>query len=244
MLRSGRLFYESRRMGARHERRWSRYQSNTAWISQGFERLVDRARQSPADIHFDVLIVGSGYGGSFAATTFSERQSAGRPLRVAVLERGNEYLPGSFPTGLGELPGHVRLDHNKEGLFDVRLGGDVITVLANGVGGGSLINAGVMRAPVDKVFRQGWPSPLSNLSIWQNYFERAQELLGATINGVPNTIETHPDGLPKKFKAIRSIAPDGTFHAAPVTVAMRDSQEQGQCAAEQMCTLRRLRNRL
>ncbi len=79
---------------------------------------------------------------------------------MGVLERGKEYLPGSFPTGLGELPRHIRREHNKEGLFDVRLGPEVTTVVANGVGGGSLINAGVMEVPLPSVFQAGWPSAL------------------------------------------------------------------------------------
>jgi len=104
--------------------------SGTAWISQGFERLIDRVRKAPGATHFDVLIIGSGYGGAIAAATFAGLQHGGVPITVGVLERGKEYLPGSFPTGLGELPGHIRQDHNKEGLFDIRLGGEVTTVVA------------------------------------------------------------------------------------------------------------------
>ena len=102
--------------------------SKTAWISQGFERLIDRVRKAPTEIHFDVLIIGSGYGGAIAAATFAGRQYGGAAVTVGVLERGKEYLPGSFPTGLGELPGHIRQNNNKEGLFDIRLGGEVTTV--------------------------------------------------------------------------------------------------------------------
>ncbi|TNV66742.1 FAD-dependent oxidoreductase, partial [Corallococcus exiguus] len=41
--------------------------------------------------HFDVVIVGSGFGGSVMAWRLAE---AG--LRVCVLERGKAYPPGSF----------------------------------------------------------------------------------------------------------------------------------------------------
>jgi cholesterol oxidase len=150
--------------------------SRTAWISQGFERLIHRVRQAPAEVHFDVIVIGSGYGGAIAAATFAGRQQGGEAITVGVLERGKEYLPGSFPTGLGELPGHIRQDHNKEGLFDIRLAGEVTTVIANGVGGGSLINAGVMEVPAPSVFTTGWPSALKNLSTWTPYFDRARDL--------------------------------------------------------------------
>lgn len=202
-------------------------ESKTAWISQGFERLVDRVRKAPADVHFDVLIIGSGYGGSIAASTFAGRTHEGRPISVGVLERGREYLPGSFPTGLGELPRHIRGDNNKEGLIDIRIGEEVVAVVANGVGGGSLINAGVMETPLPSVFHKGWPAALKDLSDWKSYFDRARDLVGSTIKGAPNTIADHVDGVPQKFRSVRAIAPDGNFRPASITVAMSDTTNSG-----------------
>ena len=89
------------------------------WLSKGFESLLAELaahdqQQAPAagpattrlaSSRFDVVVVGSGYGGAVAACRFAE---AG--LRVAVLERGREYLPGEFPNDIAELPGHVRID--------------------------------------------------------------------------------------------------------------------------------------
>lgn len=202
-------------------------ESKTAWISQGFERLVGRVRAAPANVHFDVLIIGSGYGGAIAASTLAGRTHEGRAISVGVLERGREYLPGSFPTGLGELPRHIRTDNNKEGLIDVRIGAEVVTVVANGVGGGSLINAGVMETPLPAVFRKGWPTALRDIQTWKSYFDRARDLLGGTIKGVPNTIADHVDGVPQKFRSVRAIAPDGNFRPASITVAMSDTISSG-----------------
>ena len=42
--------------------------------------------------HYDVVVVGSGYGGSIAAC-----RSAQAGKSVCVLERGKEWLPGDFP---------------------------------------------------------------------------------------------------------------------------------------------------
>jgi len=42
--------------------------------------------------HYDVVVIGSGYGGSIAASRMSR---AGK--RVALLERGKERWPGEFP---------------------------------------------------------------------------------------------------------------------------------------------------
>ncbi|MDX0605527.1 hypothetical protein GOD78_30880 [Sinorhizobium medicae] len=200
--------------------------SKTAWISQGFEGLIDRVRKAPEDLHFDVLIVGSGYGGAMAAFTLAGRTTGGRVLNVGVLERGREYLPGSFPSGLAELPRHVRRDGNKEGLFDVRIGPEVTTVVANGVGGGSLINAGVLEIPLKSVFQKRWPRQLSSLGTWMEYFERARELLGGGVPDDLNTIQKHPDGPPQKYRSIRKVAPSN-FHDAAITVAMRETLSSG-----------------
>lgn len=198
--------------------------SRTAWISQGFERLAKRVQDAPGAVHFDVLIIGSGYGGAIAADVFAgQLNQQGDAISVAVLERGNEYLPGAFPGGLAELPKHVRRAGNRQGLFDVRPSAEVVTVIANGVGGGSLINAGVMERAKPAVFASGWPEELKNASVLDGFYDRTAQLLGATVDGQPNTIAAHPDGLPEKHVALKKIAPsESTFRAAEITVAMED----------------------
>ncbi len=197
--------------------------SKASWLAHGLEELLDdNAGNSP---EFDVVIIGSGYGGAIAADALAGLESEGNEVRVCVLERGNEYLPGSFPTGLAELPTHIRVDQSKEGLFDARPGPEVTTLVANGVGGGSLINAGVMEVPRASVFQDRWPTDLSNLADWEIYYDRAREMLGAGTDANPNTIADHPDGIPTKTEAIEQIAnPSSAFRYAAITVAMQDSQ--------------------
>ncbi len=161
----------------------------------------------------DVLIVGSGYGGAAAAHALAGRCDAqGRPLRVVVLERGREYLPGAFPGRFAELPGHVRFatpeatapTGRREGLFDLRLGPDVCVALANGLGGGSLINAGVMERPSPTVFTEpGWPAAFlsEDLSPW---FDRAERLLGVRDEAGDNTIERLRGHRPRRLEALRA----------------------------------------
>jgi cholesterol oxidase len=205
--------------------------SRTAWISKGFEHLAEEILKDPAAVHFDVLIVGSGYGGAIAAATLAGRKgSSSNDVRVGVLERGKEYLPGSFPTGLREIPRHVRRKHHREGLFDIRLGPEVNVVLANGLGGGSLINAGVMEQPAAAVFQNGWPAALQTVASWQARFDTARELLGSRTGGVANTIVNHLDGVPQKHAAVKAIAPLGKFRDAEITVAMRDTTSSGNVA--------------
>src|SRR5690349_9758152 len=138
------------------------------WLSKGAEILVEQCRRGAP--LYDVVVVGSGYGGAVAAARLSGARDAqtGRPLTVCLLERGRERVPGTFPNSFSELPGEVRFSRfdqpqargTPDGLFDVRIGKDVSVLLANGLGGGSLVNAGVAAMPEPDVFQAGWPSEI------------------------------------------------------------------------------------
>src|SRR5688500_6803058 len=81
----------------------------TRWLSQGFEPLVASLDGDPQrgaeSIDFDVVVVGTGCGGSVAAVELAKTRGS---KRICVLERGNEHLPGSFPSRMADLAGHVR----------------------------------------------------------------------------------------------------------------------------------------
>src|SRR6476661_4587993 len=113
--------------------------------------------------HYDVVVVGSGYGGGVAAARLAR---AGK--RVAVLERGREFVTGEFPSRFPDLRHEMQLTGKRlrtgspAGLYDVRLGDDMHVLVGCGVGGGSLINAGVALRPDARVFRDPiWPSELA-----------------------------------------------------------------------------------
>jgi cholesterol oxidase len=199
----------------------------TAWISQGFEELLYKLRHDPGD-DFDVVIVGSGYGGAVAAAELAGSTLDGKPVRVCVLERGIEYLPGMFPSRLADLATHVRFSTPgsaaprgaREGLFDFRSGPDVCALVANGLGGGSLINAGVMEKPSDEVFGdERWPPEFRDKSARDSLYEDARTLLEVPAR---NTIELRPGSPPKKFTALKALSLGKAFRAASITVAMED----------------------
>ena len=109
----------------------------------------------------DVLVVGSGYGGSFAALELAADHRS-----VWVFERGREFGQGAFAETLGELPGHVQFTSGASGvprgyrdaLFDIRVDDDAVALVGCGLGGGSLINAGVFLEPRDAVLDDPrWP---------------------------------------------------------------------------------------
>ena len=86
---------------------------NLRWLSQDYAVLREEARQGK---RWDVLIVGSGYGGATAAMELAglaKDDGYGERLRLCVLERGKEYARGMFPSSLQELPGHGRVRRDK-----------------------------------------------------------------------------------------------------------------------------------
>ena len=154
-------------------------------LSEPIHKLQVELRKAEKDgnpLTFDMVVIGSGYGGAVAAARFAQ---AG--LRVLVLERGKEYVPGEFPNNLSEAPSHVRIEFNNEakpwgyedGLFDIRIGGETATILGNGLGGGSQINANVALEPDESIFEANWPSSITKDAL-KPYFEKVRSVIGVT----------------------------------------------------------------
>lgn len=141
-----------------------------------------RLSKSIADLklHYDVVVVGSGYGGGVAASRLAR---CGK--RVAVLERGREFSIGDFPDRLHEAQAQLQLSQDGKpltgsplGLYDLRLGRDIHVFVGCGLGGGSLINANVSLPPDPRVWDDPvWPAELSADRTRQEGFARAQEVL-------------------------------------------------------------------
>src|SRR3954451_6265573 len=156
---------------------------------------------------YDVIVVGSGFGGGIAACRLAE---AG--LRVCVLERGRRFAPHDFindPRRAAELIWHERL--NPGGLFDVRLMRDVSIITAAGVGGGSLVYANVqLRAPA-AAFASGWPAAIDRTAL-DPWYDRTEEALE------PRETPASPP-LPK-VDAFAQVAAGAGFTAARLPVAV------------------------
>ncbi|RKH36222.1 GMC family oxidoreductase [Corallococcus sicarius] len=124
---------------------------------------------------YDVVVVGSGFGGSITALRLAQ---AGKS--VAVLERGRRYAPGQFPrdvTRADELLWREPSRPQARGLFDVRFLSGIGTVTASGVGGGSLIYANVHVRPDPIVFdHPRWPKGFTREALEPYYDKVAREL--------------------------------------------------------------------
>jgi cholesterol oxidase len=137
--------------------------------------------------HYQVVVIGSGYGGAIAASRLSR---AGQ--QVCVLERGKELLPGEYPNTLMEAGTHMQL-HTENGhtgsktsLFDFHIYKGISVLVGCGLGGTSLINANVSIKPEDRVFDDPhWPAALRNEfkqpdSLLMKGYALAKDMLKAT----------------------------------------------------------------
>lgn len=147
-------------------------------------RASRHARPGRAD--FDILIIGSGYGGAVCAARLAAQRRPG--VRIGLLERGREWVPGTFPQHLmsfNPLLPFVRrtswmseqLPYNPLGLFGF-YSGDVPVVIGSGLGGASLTNCAVVLEAEEEVFRQAaWPDELRSKQTLRPYYEMARRML-------------------------------------------------------------------
>ena len=71
---------------------------------------------------------------------------------------------------------------SETGLYDVRIGEDMHVLVGCGLGGGSLINAGVALRPDQRVFQDSvWPDPISEDGLIDEGYELARQWLAPAI---------------------------------------------------------------
>src|SRR5215472_36824 len=128
-------------------------------------------------LDYDVLVIGSGFGGSVAALRLSEKG-----YRVAVLEAGRRFEDSTLPRTSWDL---------RRFLWAPRLGcmgiqrihrlRNVVILAGAGVGGGSLVYANTLYEPPAAFFQdQQW----RHITDWRDelapHYERARRMLGVT----------------------------------------------------------------
>lgn len=129
---------------------------------------------------YDAIVIGSGYGGGVAASRLARMG-----LRVAVLEQGRLWRPGDFPTTnkarrkTTRLTGHAPKVGDPTGLYYLSVGKGLTVFGASGLGGGSLINAGVVLRPdLGRLQKAGWPDAVLNDGLFLEGLARAEWMLG------------------------------------------------------------------
>lgn len=149
--------------------------------------------------HADVVVIGSGFGGSVAAYRLAQ---AG--LSVVLLERGNAYPPGSFPRTPAEMSrAFWNPSTGLHGMFDVWRFSGCDSVVSSGLGGGSLIYANVLLRKDEHWFVRDDPLPGGGYESWpvtradlDPHYDEVERMLGATpypleAPGYAGTLKTH-----------------------------------------------------
>jgi cholesterol oxidase len=158
---------------------------------------------------YDVIVIGSGFGGSVAALRLSEKG-----YRVGVLEKGARWRLEDYPPNNWHL--RKSLWHPHFGL----IGPMQMTVLKNvliqsavGVGGGSLIYGNVLYEPLEQFYNDPqWASITDWKAELAPYYDQAKRMLG---------VATNPRLTPAD-EVLKSVADDlgvgDTFHPTQVGV--------------------------
>ncbi len=181
--------------------------------------MINRLSSPVQDLedHYEVVVVGSGYGGAIAASRLAR---AGR--RVCLLERGKELQPGEYPDTGPEALGELQIDSpdgrigSRTGLYDIRANDDLNVFMGCGLGGTSLVNANVSLRADRRVFDDPcWPQALSDDldTLVEQGYERAEEMLK------PTPLPDRLAGI-KKLEALAdsALALPGDFYRVPINV--------------------------
>ena len=161
---------------------------------------------------YDVVVVGSGFGGSVAALRLTEKGYS-----VGVLEAGRRFDEKTLPKTSWRLRDFLWAPAlGLKGIQRIHLlrGESGVLVLAGaGVGGGSLVYANTLYEPLDPFFTDPqW----AHITDWKDelapYYDQAKRMLGAVVN--PSM--TPADEVMRKVAERMGVG--DTFHLAPVGV--------------------------
>ena len=162
---------------------------------------------------YDVIVIGSGFGGAIMA-----RRMAERGMRVLVLERGRRWEPRDYPRKPGDpwifsdaLPARFN------GWLDMRFFRGMTVAQAAGVGGGSLTYSSVAVEAGREVFAEGWPGEITYEELKPYYDIVAREM----------DLQVIPDGqLTRRFEiardAARNLGYADRFSKAPLAVSFSE----------------------
>lgn len=173
-------------------------------------------KQDDSEYDYDVIVVGSGFGGSVSALRLTEKG-----YHVGVLEAGRRFTRETLPKNSWDLRNYLWAP--ALGLFGIQrihLLGNVMVLAGAGVGGGSLNYANTLYVP---------PAPFFNDPQWKDitdwheelkpYYDQARRMLGVRLNPTMTPSDVH-------LKATAEAMGVGdTFHMAPVGVFFGDGED-------------------
>lgn len=162
---------------------------------------------------FDVLVVGSGFGGSVTALRLTEKG-----YRVGVLEAGARFEDDDLPETSFEVTRYLfRPEVGCYGIQRIDALRDCLIVSGAGVGGGSLVYANTLYEPLAPFYDDPqW----SHITDWRAelapYYDQAKRMLGV----VENPLRTPSDDVMEQVATAMGVG--DTFHPTPVGVYFGD----------------------
>jgi cholesterol oxidase len=161
------------------------------------------------EAHYDVVVIGSGFGGSTAALRLTEKG-----YRVAVLEAGRRFDERSLPKTSWRLRSFLWAPRlGCLGIQRISLLRNVLVLSGAGVGGGSLVYANTLYEPLPAFYRdRQW----AHITDWRDelapHLDQAARMLGV----VTNPTRTAADDV--MAAVADELGVGDTFHLAPVGV--------------------------
>lgn len=190
----------------------------------------------------DVLIIGSGFGGSVMACRLAQKGS-----QVVVLERGRRWDANTYPSVSQENWLWDEKEPEKQnGWLDFRYFGDMSIAAGAGVGGGSLIYANVSIEAKPEAFAEGWPEAITYDVLQPHYAVTGDMLNVQTLPDNQWTPRTHlmkegadAVGASERFKIVpqaitfneqwHSDLPDAYDYSHSKRWVNAQGKEQGTC---------------
>ncbi len=168
---------------------------------------------------FDYVVIGSGFGGSVSAMRLAEKG-----YRVLVLERGKRFADADFPRVNWNAFKYLwRPELRCFGIQQMTFLNDALVLHGCGVGGGSLVYAGVLMEPDEALFDlPAWRKLADWKVVLRPHYDTARRMLG---------VATNPDLTPSDH-VLRSIADERgmghTFRPTDVGIFFGEPGSEGQ----------------
>jgi cholesterol oxidase len=164
--------------------------------------------------HYDVVVVGSGFGGSVAALRLTEKG-----YRVLVLEAGARFEDHEFAKNSFDLKRFLFFPKlGMLGIQRIDLLKNVLVMSGAGVGGGSLVYANTLYRPPKSFYESGsWVGLEDWEKVLAPHFDTAEKMLGVTEN------RFHSDADKVLLQIAKKRDLEKSFRYTPVGVYFGDA---------------------
>ncbi|MBB5954929.1 cholesterol oxidase [Saccharothrix tamanrassetensis] len=165
---------------------------------------------------YDVVVVGSGFGGSVAALRLTEKG-----YRVAVIEAGRRFADDEFAKTSWDLRRYLWAPAlGCYGIQRIHALRNVMILAGSGVGGGSLVYANTLYRPLKPFYHdRQW----AHITDWESelapFYDQASRMLGV----VENPTTTPSDVVMQRVAEDMGVA--DSYHATPVGVFFGEAGE-------------------